>query len=79
MTLIGHARVVQHQVPALAPQMTTLLEPQKVITCTLKPRLQEGQETKQCCRAQNIHQQEENVFSSGTTCMEATLGRLISV
>ena len=48
MTLIGHARVVQHQVPALALQMTTPMEQQKVITCILKPHFQEGQETRQC-------------------------------
>ena len=70
--LIGHARVARHQVPALALQMITPMEQRKVITCILKPLLQEGQETRQCCRAQNIHQQGENAFSSGTTCMEAT-------
>ena len=64
--------MVRRQVPALAPQMTTPLEQQKVITCTLKPRLQEGQEKRQCWRALNIHQQQENAFSSGTTCMEVT-------
>ena len=48
MTLIGHAKVVQHQVEALALQMTTPMEQRKVITCTLKPLLQEGQETRQC-------------------------------
>ena len=72
MTLTGHARVARRQVSALGPQMTTPLEQQKVITCTLKPRLQEGQETRQCWRALNIHQQQENAFSSGTTCMEVT-------
>ena len=72
MTLIGHVKVVQHQAEALAPQMTTPMEQRKVIICILKPLLQEGQETRQCCRAQNIHQQEENAFSSGITCMEVT-------
>ena len=48
MNLIGHARVARHQVPALAPQMITPMEQRKVITCILKPLLQEGQETRQC-------------------------------